>query len=75
MRHWQEGDFFYPFGMSGRKKLSDYFSDHKYSLIDKKEAWLLLSGKEIIWLVNERADNRFKVTKNTRQVIRIEWIG
>ena len=61
LRKWKEGDGFVPFGMRGRKKLSDYFSDHKFSRIEKSRAWLLCSGEDIIWIVGERSDNRFRL--------------
>ena len=72
LRHWQEGDWFVPFGMQGRKKLSDYFSDHKYSLKAKEEAWLLCSGEDIIWLVGARSDNRYRITSSTQRIFIIK---
>lgn len=73
LRRWREGDWFIPFGMKGRKKLSDYFTDRKFSLKDKDNAWLLLSGDEIVWIVGERSDNRFKVTDKTVRQFIVEW--
>jgi tRNA(Ile)-lysidine synthase len=64
LRKWQEGDYFYPFGMKGRKKVSKFFKDEKYSLNDKNDAWLLCSGDDIVWIVGKRLDNRFKVSNN-----------
>lgn len=72
LRRWQEGDWFIPFGMTGKKKLSDYFSDHKYSRVQKEKAWLLCSGNDILWLVGERADNRFRMDKTTKEVFVIK---
>lgn len=69
LRTWKEGDWFIPFGMKGRKKLSDYFSDRKFSRFDKERVWLLCSGDEIIWIVGERADNRFRVQEGTKNVL------
>ncbi|MBR3565806.1 MAG: tRNA lysidine(34) synthetase TilS [Paludibacteraceae bacterium] len=71
LRHWQEGDVFYPIGMKQKKKLSDFFTDQKLSLKQKHEVWLLLSGDEIVWIVGQRLDNRFKVTENTTKVAEI----
>lgn len=73
LRTWKEGDWFVPFGMRGRKKLSDYFSDHKYSRIEKEQAWLLCSGEYIIWIVGERADDRFRVDDTTKSVLRVNF--
>ncbi len=69
IRHWKQGDCFTPFGLNGSKKLSDYFSDHKYSLIEKENAFLLCSGNEIIWLVGERSSNKFRITENTQKIL------
>ncbi|MBN2485472.1 MAG: tRNA lysidine(34) synthetase TilS, partial [Bacteroidales bacterium] len=74
IRHWEKGDYFYPFGMKGRKKLSDYFTDHKFSVFDKESTWILLSGNDIIWITGHRADNRYKVTEKTREIVQIECI-
>ncbi|RXQ96192.1 tRNA lysidine(34) synthetase TilS [Ancylomarina salipaludis] len=71
LRKWQEGDVFQPIGMKGRKKVSDYFIDNKFSLTDKENAWLLVSGDDIIWLVGHRMDDRFKITKDTISVYQV----
>jgi tRNA(Ile)-lysidine synthase len=72
IRKWKEGDFFYPFGMKQRKKISDFFIDNKLSLIDKEKIWLLVSGDEIVWIVGLRMDNRFRVTDQTTEVVEFE---
>jgi tRNA(Ile)-lysidine synthase len=75
IRAWQPGDWFVPFGMAGRKKLSDYFSDHKYSLPDKEQTRLLCSGENILWIIGERADNRFRIEKTTTSVLIVTFFG
>jgi tRNA(Ile)-lysidine synthase len=72
VRPWEEGDYFYPFGMKGKKKLSKYFKDEKLSLIDKENIRLLCSGDVIVWIIGKRLDDRFKVTKQTKQILKIE---
>jgi tRNA(Ile)-lysidine synthase len=72
VRKWQEGDVFYPLGMKGKKKLSKYLKDEKQSLIDKENIWLLISGDAIVWVISKRADDRFKVTGKTKQILKIE---
>lgn len=74
LRHWREGDWFIPFGMRGRKKLSDYFSDRKYSLPEKERAWLLCDGETVVWLVGERIDNRFRVDKSTKRMLMVFFL-
>ena len=71
LRRWQEGDWFVPFGMSGRKKLSDYLIDKKVSLAQKNRQFVLLSGDDIVWVVGRRLDDRYCVTKHTERVLRI----
>lgn len=71
LRKWQEGDVFYPFGMKGKKKLSKYFKDEKLSLLDKENVWLLCSKNVIVWILNRRADNRFRVTERTKEILKI----
>jgi tRNA(Ile)-lysidine synthase len=72
LRRWKKGDWFQPFGMKGRKKVSDYFTGRKYSLKEKEKAWILLSGDEIVWIVGERTDDRFKITEKSVEVFIIE---
>lgn len=74
IRKWQPGDWFIPLGMNGRKKLSDYFTDRKYSLKDKSEKWVILSGEDIVWVVNERLDDRFKITNKSKNIIIVEYV-
>lgn len=72
IRKKHEGDVFYPIGMSGKKKLSKYFKDEKMSLLDKENTWLLCSGDDIVWVINKRADSRFKVTDSSKHILKIE---
>jgi tRNA(Ile)-lysidine synthase len=72
IRKWQEGDVFYPSGMNGKKKVSKYFKDEKFSLIDKQNQWLLCSQDEIIWIINHRADERFTANNKTKNIIKLE---
>ena len=73
MRKWNPGDWFIPFGMKGRKKLSDYFSDNKFSILEKEKTWLLCCGEDIIWVIGERTDNRFCVNNNTKDALIINF--
>ena len=73
IRKWQEGDLFYPFGMNGSKKLSKYFKDEKFSLLDKSNVWLLCSENQIVWVIGKRQDERFKVTETTTQILKINY--
>ncbi len=68
LRRWQQGDWFIPFGMKGRKKLSDFFVDKKFTMNDKEQLWLLTSGDDIVWVVGHRVDARYAVTEKTKNV-------
>lgn len=71
IRKWNKGDYFYPFGMKGKKKLSKYFKDEKLSLVDKANQWLLCSDSQIVWVIGKRQDERFKVETNTTNIVQI----
>ncbi|MDE6778491.1 MAG: tRNA lysidine(34) synthetase TilS [Alistipes sp.] len=71
LRRWREGDWFVPFGMSGRKKVSDFLIDAKVSMAEKERQFVLLSGDDIVWLVGRRIDDRYRLTDRTDNVLRI----
>lgn len=71
VRRWKNGDYFMPLGMKNLKKLSDFFIDNKVSISDKENTWLIESRNKIIWVVGMRIDDRFKITENTRNILRI----
>lgn len=70
VRSWQEGDYFHPLGMRGKKKLSDFFIDRKISLFDKKNVPIWLNGNgDILWVSGYQIDDRYKITENTQKVL------
>lgn len=74
LRRWKNGDKFQPFGMKGKRKISDLFTDQKLSLHDKKNIWLLCNADdEILWVMGLRTDDRFKITSQTRNILNITW--
>ena len=73
IRKWKEGDWFYPSGMIGRKKLSKFFKDEKFSLLDKSSTWLLCSENQIVWVIGKRLDEQFKVTESTTKILKINY--
>jgi len=70
IRKWEYGDRFFPLGMGCEKKLSDYFTDRKFSLPDKEKTLVMVSSSgEIIWILGERIDDRHKITPVSSKVI------
>ena len=72
LRKWSDGDFFYPLGMTGKKKVGKFFKDEKFSLIDKSSAWILYSDNQIVWIIGIRQDERFKIVENTTNILQIK---
>ena len=73
IRKWKEGDYFYPFGMQGKKKVSKFFKDEKFTLFQKQDTWILESNNQIVWIIGYRADERFKTENTTQTIIQITY--
>ncbi|MEJ0032287.1 MAG: tRNA lysidine(34) synthetase TilS [Bacteroidota bacterium] len=72
LRNWEEGDFFYPLGMKGKKKVSDFLIDEKISVTEKQSIKVVTTGDQIVWVVGKRIDDRFKITPTTKRVLIIK---
>ena len=59
LRPWKNGDYFYPKGMEGKKKISKFFKDEKMSLSEKDKTLLLCSDAQVVWVIGKRQDARF----------------
>ena len=71
VRKWEKGDYFYPLGMQGKKKLSKYFKDEKVDVIAKEKQWLLCSENMVVWVIGRRPDDRFKLREKTKNILKI----
>ncbi len=70
LRPRKPGDFFYPLGFGKRKKIQDYFVDEKVPRDERDAVPLLVRDKEIVWVVGHRVDERYRVDKSTRRVLK-----
>ncbi len=71
LRKWKNGEKFFPLGMKGSKKVSDFLNEQKISSSKKNEQLVLTNRERIVWVLGLRLDDRFKVTKNTEKVIEL----
>ncbi len=74
VRTWKAGDRFQPLGMKGSKKISDFLTDLKIPLNEKDSVKLLISNGEIVWVVGLAVSERYKITQNTKKVLKLETI-
>lgn len=75
LRKYKEGEYFYPFGMQvKKKKISKFFKDEKLSILQKENTWVLCSDNQVVWIVGQRLDERYKVTSNTTSILKIEYL-
>jgi tRNA(Ile)-lysidine synthase len=76
IRQWQQGDYFYPISneKTGKKKVSKFFKDEKTPLYIKENCPVLVSGQSLVWVIGQRADNRFKITSSTRNIVKITLV-
>jgi len=73
IRRWMHGDYFFPLGMDQIKKLSDFFVDEKVPVPEKEGAWIMASGKKIVWIMGYRIDHRFRITPGTSRILRLRF--
>ncbi|MCQ2608936.1 MAG: tRNA lysidine(34) synthetase TilS [Bacteroidales bacterium] len=73
-RLWKQGDVFVPFGMKGKKKISDFLINEKIPLIEKQSVTVLESNGQIVWVVGMRISQDFAITKDTKQVLIVRLV-
>lgn len=72
IRPTRPGERFVPFGMSRSKLVSDFLTDRKLTLFDKRRQLVVADAADnVIWLVGERADNRARITPASTKALLI----
>ncbi len=75
LRPYSTGDRFVPFGMKGFKLVSDYLTDRKKTLFEKRKQMVVADANgNILWLIGERTDNRFRISETTTQVLKLSFV-
>ena len=73
-RRVEEGDWMVPFGMKGRKLLSDLMTDRKMTVFEKRRQLVVVDAQGlIVWAVGLRTDARAAVTADTREVLELRF--
>jgi len=72
VRFRQPGDRFYPLGAPGAKKLQDFFTDSRIPRVERPYVPLVVSDREIVWVVGYRIADPFKLRPETKRVLRLQ---
>lgn len=73
IRNREAGDVFKPYRSSGTKKLKEYFIDNKIPRDIRESIPIVAMGREIVWVIGYNISDKFKVTENTKSVLRLEY--
>ncbi len=74
VRNRRDGDRFWPLGLSGKKKLKDFFIDCKVERRERDLIPLICHGKDIVWVVGYRISDKYKITDRTQQILSIRLL-
>lgn len=72
-RTWEPTDYFYPLGLRKKKKLNQFLGSLKLNPSIKSRTAVITCSDKIVWIVGQRIDDRFKITPNTKQVLKITF--
>ena len=74
LRNFNHGDYFFPYGMNGSKKVGKFLKDNNIVELDKSSKPILVNGDDkIIWIVGMRLDDRFSVKNDSKSLLNIEY--
>ncbi len=72
-RSWESTDYFYPLGLRKKKKLNQFLGSLKLNPTIKFRTGVITCSDKILWIVGQRIDDRFKITSNTKLVLKITF--
>jgi tRNA(Ile)-lysidine synthase len=75
IRKWKAGDFFKPFGMTGKQKISDFLINSKLTNSEKDAQLVAISDDSIIWVMRLRTSESHKISKNTNEFVKISILN
>ncbi len=75
IRNWQAGDWFMPLGMNGKKKLSDYFIDKKFTFQQKENTFVIVSEGNIVCILGHQTDERYKLSEHTKHILHLRIVN
>jgi len=71
IRNRKDGDVFKPYKSNGTRKLKEYFIDNKIPRHKRDNIPLIAQGNEIVWVIGYKISDKFKVTENTKTVLKL----
>lgn len=72
VRRVEEGDWMIPFGMRGRKLLSDLMTDRKMTVFEKRRQLVVVDAQDVIvWAVGLRIADSVAVAETTQSVLEL----
>jgi tRNA(Ile)-lysidine synthase len=74
IRRWQTGDRFRPLGLKGHQTVGNFLTNAKVSIDNRRKASVILSEDKIVWLIGYRPDDRFRITDQTKKILKIERV-
>jgi tRNA(Ile)-lysidine synthase len=73
IRNRKSGDIFKPYNSNGTKKLKEYLIDNKIPREKRDIIPIMAKGNEVIWIVGYKISDKFKVTENTKSILKLEY--
>lgn len=75
LRHPREGDYFILDENGAKKKLSRFYIDNKVPKELRAESYVIADGSHVVWALPDRLSEYYKVTKDTKRVLKISREG